>query len=79
MFVREKRIAEGFRPEWGNVLRGLEQIHAVAISKDGQQVALRTPSTGVIGLLFKAAPIARPTSATQVQPDRSTPAQHPPV
>ena len=50
----------GFRPEWGDVLRDLDRLQEVAISKDGRQMTLRTPATGVIGPLFKAARIALP-------------------
>ena len=52
--------AAGFRPEWGDVLRDLDRLQEVAISKDGRQITLRTPATGVIGPLFKAARIALP-------------------
>jgi hypothetical protein len=50
----------GFRPEGGDVLRDLDRLQEVAISKDGQHITLRTPATGVIGPLFKAARIALP-------------------
>jgi hypothetical protein len=50
----------GFRPEWGDVLRDLDRLQEVAISKDGREMTLRTPATGVIGPLFKAARIALP-------------------
>jgi DDE family transposase len=50
----------GFRPEWSDVLRGLDRLQEVAITKDGRQMTLRTPATGVIGPLFKAARIALP-------------------
>jgi hypothetical protein len=50
----------GFRPEWGDVLRDLDRLQEVAISKDGRQMTLRTPATGVIGPLFKAARMALP-------------------
>jgi hypothetical protein len=50
----------GFRPEWGDVLRDLDRLQEVAITKDGRQMTLRTPATGVIGPLFKAARIALP-------------------
>ncbi|MBV8916216.1 MAG: IS1634 family transposase [Acetobacteraceae bacterium] len=50
----------GFRPEWGDVLRDLDRLQEVDICKDGQQITLRTPATGVIGPLFKAARIALP-------------------
>jgi transposase len=50
----------GFRPEWGDVLRDLDRLQEVTISKDGREITLRTPATGVIGPLFKAARIALP-------------------
>lgn len=50
----------GFRSEWGDVLRDLDRLQEVAISKGGQQMTLRTPATGIIGPLFKAARIALP-------------------
>jgi len=50
----------GFRPEWGDVLRDLDRLQEVAISKSGQHMTLRTPATGVVGPLFKAARIALP-------------------
>src|ERR671912_107784 len=56
----ERCRAAGFRPEWGDVLRDLDRLQEVAISNDGRQITLRTPATGVIGPLFKAARIALP-------------------
>ena len=50
----------GFRPEWGDVLRDLDRLQEVTITQDGRAMTLRTPATGVIGPLFKAARIALP-------------------
>src|SRR4051794_313384 len=50
----------GFRPEWGDVLRDLDRLQEVEIRKDDQHITLRTPATGVVGPLFKAARIALP-------------------
>jgi transposase len=50
----------GFRPEWGDVLRDLDRLQEVTITRDGRAMTLRTPATGVIGPLFKAARIALP-------------------
>src|SRR4051795_1890219 len=50
----------GFRPEWGDVLRDLDRLQEVEICKDSQHFTLRTPATGVVGPLFKAARIALP-------------------
>src|SRR4051812_43623527 len=56
----ERCRAAGFRPEWGDVLRDLDRLQDVAISKDGREITLRTPATGLIGPLFKAARMALP-------------------
>ena len=50
----------GLRPEWGDVLRDLDRLQEVAISKGGKTMALRTPATGVVGPLFKAVRLALP-------------------
>src|SRR5215208_4989983 len=50
----------GFRPEWGDVLRDLDRLQEMTISQDGRQMTLRTPATGTIGPLFKAARMALP-------------------
>src|SRR3954462_10407031 len=50
----------GLRPEWGDVLRALDRLQEVTISKDGREMTLRTPATGLTGPLFKAARIALP-------------------
>ena len=47
-------------PEWGDVLRDLDRLQDVEISKNGQRMVLRTPATGVVGPLFKAARVALP-------------------
>ncbi len=52
----------GFRPEWGDVLRDLDRLQEVTLSKGGQHMTLRTPATGVLGPLFKAARIALPSN-----------------
>jgi hypothetical protein len=60
--LEERCRAAGFRPEWGDVLRDLDRLQEIEISKDGRQMTLRTPATGVIGPLFKAARIALPAN-----------------
>ena len=57
-----------FRPEWGDVLRDLDRLQAIEISSDGRQIVLRTPATGVIGPLFKAARIALPANIREPEP-----------
>ncbi len=56
----ERCRAAGFTPEWGDVIRDLDRLQEVSLAKDGQQIRLRTPATGTVGPLFKAAGIALP-------------------
>jgi len=56
----------GLRPEWGDVLRDLDRLQEVEISKDGQQMILRTSATGIIGPLFKAARVALPHNVRDI-------------
>src|SRR3954451_24071881 len=56
----ERCKAADFTPEWGDVLRDLDRLQEVSLAKDGQQITLRTPATGAVGLLFKAVGIALP-------------------
>jgi Transposase DDE domain len=59
----------GFRPEWADVLRDLDRLQTVELAKDGQQVTLRTPATGTVGPLFKAAGIALPPNIRDAAPN----------
>jgi transposase len=52
--------AAGFQPEWADLLRDLDRLQEIEISKEGRQMTLRTPVTGTLGPLFKAARIALP-------------------
>ena len=52
----------GLRPEWADVLRELDRLQEMELNKDGRQVIMRTPATGIIGPLFKAARIALPAN-----------------
>jgi hypothetical protein len=54
-----------FRPEWGDVLRDLDRLQEIEITKNGRSMTLRTPATGSIGPLFKAARIALPPNVRE--------------
>lgn len=58
----------GFRPEWGDMLRDLDRLQEVEVSSGGRQIVLRTPATGGIGPLFKAAGIALPANIREPPP-----------
>ncbi|MBN9560496.1 MAG: hypothetical protein J0H14_07160 [Alphaproteobacteria bacterium] len=57
-----------FRPEWADVLRDLDRLQEIEIDKDGRRITLRTPATGVVGPLFKAARIALPPNVREPAP-----------
>jgi hypothetical protein len=59
----ERCRAASFTPEWDDVLRDLDRLQEVALTKDGHQIRLRTPATGTVGPLFKAAGIALPPNS----------------
>ena len=63
----------GLQPEWGDVLRDIDRLQQVVIEKDGRQVTLRTPATGHVGPLFKAARVALPPNIRD-HPGDSSPA-----
>src|SRR5690349_14704969 len=64
----ERCSKAGIRPEWADVLRDLDRLQEIEIDKNGRQMTLRTPATGVIGPLFKAARIALPHNVREPEP-----------
>ena len=64
----ERCRTAGFRPEWGDVLRDLDRLQEVTITKDGREMTLRTPVTGLIGPLFQAARMALPPNIRDASP-----------
>ena len=56
----------GIRPEWGDILRDLDRLQEVEVIKDGRQMTLRTPATGTLGPVFKAAGVALPPNVREI-------------
>jgi hypothetical protein len=52
----------------GDVLRDLDRLQKIEIDKDGRQITLRTPASGGVGPLFKAARIALPPNIREPKP-----------
>src|ERR1051325_3533618 len=67
----------GFRPEWGDVLRDLDRLQEVTITKDGRAMTLRTPATGVIGPLFQAGRMALSANVRDAGAGSSSRTDHP--
>jgi hypothetical protein len=61
----------GQQHEWGDVLRDLDRMQEVVIEKEGRQMTLRTPASGLIGPLFKAVRIALPPNIRECAGDSS--------
>ena len=57
----------GFRPEWADVLRDLDRLQEIELTKNGRRITLRTPAAGTIGPLFKAARIALPPNIREAE------------
>jgi Transposase DDE domain len=57
-----------FHPEWADVLRDLDRLQEVEFTKGQHRAVLRTPATGTIGPLFKAARIALPPNIRETIP-----------
>jgi hypothetical protein len=66
--LEDRCRAAGFRPEWGDVLRDLDRLQEVELTKDGKHLVLRTPVSGVAGKLFQAARIALPPNVREPAP-----------
>jgi hypothetical protein len=64
----ERCRTAAFRPEWADVLRDLDRLQEIEIDKGGRRITLRTPATGVVGPLFKAARIALPPNVREPAP-----------
>jgi hypothetical protein len=50
----------GLKPEWAELLRDLDRLQDIELTKDGKTMVLRTPVSGSVGPLFKAAGVALP-------------------
>jgi hypothetical protein len=50
----------GLKPEWAELLRDLDRLQDIELTKDGKAMVLRTPVSGSVGPLFKAVGVALP-------------------
>jgi hypothetical protein len=66
--LEDRCRAVGIHPEWGDVVRDLDRLQEVDLTKDGKRLLLRTPTTGIAGKLFQAAHIALPPNTRELAP-----------
>ena len=52
--------AKGLKVEWADLLRDLDRLQEASIEKDGKVITGRSPVTGQVGLVFRAAGVALP-------------------
>ena len=52
--------AADIKPEWQPLLRDLDRLQVATLTKDGKSIVVRTPVTGQVGSIFKAAGVALP-------------------
>jgi hypothetical protein len=59
--------AAAIKPEWADLLRELDRLQTGVIEKDGKVITVRTPATGSIGNVFRAAGVALPPNVAEAQ------------
>ncbi len=52
--------AADIKPEWPPLLRDLERLQGAKLTKDDKSIVVRTPATGQVGIIIKAAGVALP-------------------
>lgn len=63
--VLQKELAKAceaadIKPEWQPLLRDLDRMQTATLTKDGKTIIVRTPVTGQVGNIFRAAGVALP-------------------
>ena len=57
----------GLKPEWAELLRDLDRLQVGVIEKDGRSIQIRTPVTGQVGSVFRAAGVALPPNIGETE------------
>ena len=55
----------GFQPEWERLMRDLDRLQSGVIEKDNKRITVRTPVTGDVGPVFRAAGVALPPNVAE--------------
>jgi hypothetical protein len=63
--LQKRCEAAAIKPEWADVLRELDRLQTGVIEKDGKAITVRTPATGSIGNVFRAAGVALPPNVAE--------------
>jgi hypothetical protein len=63
--LQKRCEAAAIKPEWADLLRELDRLQAGVIEKDGKVITVRTPASGSIGNVFRAAGVALPPNVAE--------------
>lgn len=63
--LKDRCAKVGLKPEWDRLIRDLDRLQSGDIERDGRKITVRTPVTGDIGPVFRAAGVALPHNITE--------------
>ena len=58
--LKDRCAAAGLKPEWDRLIRDLDRLQSGDMARDGRTITVRTPVTGDVGAVFRAAGVALP-------------------
>ena len=58
--LKDRCAKAGLAPEWDRLIRDLDRLQSGDIERDGRKITVRTPVTGDVGPVFRAAGVALP-------------------
>ncbi|MBD3624604.1 MAG: IS1634 family transposase [Rhodobacteraceae bacterium] len=58
--LKDRCTKAGLKPEWDRLIRDLDRLQSGDIERDGRKITVRTPVTGDVGPVFRAAGVALP-------------------
>ena len=63
--LQDRCARAGFQPEWDRLVRDLDRLQSGVIEKDNKRITVRTPVTGDVGTVFRAAGVALPPNIAE--------------
>ena len=63
--LQDRCARAGFQPEWDRLMRDLDRLRSGVIEKDNKRITVRTPVSGDVGSVFRAAGVALPPNIAE--------------
>lgn len=63
--LKDRCAKVALKPEWDRLIRDLDRLQSGDIERDGRKITVRTPVTGDVGPVFRAAGVALPHNITE--------------